>query len=315
MQDISRKRLITKKIILIGPDHFSSNQKQISINNEDWNLSTGVMKFEDLNLNLSVNNSLLKNDHAIYNPLADLKIYFPNATIYPILIGQKVSLSSLDELINLLTPQCKFDCLLVASVDFSHYLPATLAHVHDTYTKKILNNFEIDKIDSLEVDSPQSLYIIEKFALQDKAIKFNLFAHTNSGVIASNPDIETTTHFFASYTHGQSKKITSHTSVSVPVNLNRFENQNTLGDRFFYGTDEFIYDPSQKFVVTTVSTLTKTIKSFLPIKNNLFVRGEEKRQLIKEYFDSLSNDQNLTKDYFWGTLIYERNHSSPSSNN
>lgn len=306
LQKISRSRPVTKKIILIAPDHFSQNQQQLNINIENWNLSTGFMKFGDLNLNLPVNNSLLKNDHSVYNPLADLKTYFPKATIYPILIGQKVAFSTLESLLLTLESVCHFDCLLVASVDFSHYLPATLAEVHDTHTIKILNNFELNNLNNVEVDSPQSLYLLTKFSQNKSAKKFNLFAHTNSGYISSNPDIETTTHVFAYYTRGFSPIISTKTTTSAPIRLDRAKNQNTLGDRFFYGVDEFTVDPSLDFVVSTVTTETQIVKSFLPIKNNLFIRGDEKQQLIKNYFDSFQNQQNLTKDYYWGRLIYDR---------
>lgn len=315
LQKISRFRLITKKIILIGPDHFSENQNQINISNQDWNLSTGLFKFQDLNFNLPINNSLLKNDHALYNPLTDLKTYFPQATIYPILIGQKVSFSSLKPLLSNIVSICHLDCLLVASVDFSHYLPATLAEVHDTYTLKILNNLDAENLSTVEVDSPQSLYILTKFSENKSAKKFNLFDHTNSGYITGNPDIETTTHIFAYYTPGFSPKFDTHTVVSTPKIYHRAQKQTTLGDRFFYGVDEFIIDPSLNFVVSTIIFPNQTIKYFLPIKNELFVRGPEKQQLIKQYFNSLPNDQNLTKDYNWGKLIYDRNKSSPTPGN
>lgn len=272
------------------------------------------MKFQDFNLNLPVNNALLKNDHTIYNPLADLKIYFPRATIYPILIGQKVLFSSLESLLSNLESVCGFDCLLVASVDFSHYLPATLAEVHDTYTLKILNNFDFNNLNNVEVDSPQSLYLLTKFSENKSAKKFNLFAHTNSGYITSNPDIETTTHVFAYYTRGFSPIISTKTTTYTPIRLDRAKNQNTLSDRFFYGVDEFTIDPSLDFVVSTVTTETQIIKSFLPIKNNLFIRGSEKQTLIKKYFDSIPGDQNLTKDYYWGRLIYDRKQPSSSGN-
>jgi len=315
LQKISHSRPVTNKIILIAPDHFSLNQQQININNENWNLSTGFMIFKELNLNLPVNNSLLKNDHGVYNPLADLKIYFPKATIYPILIGQKVPFLTLESLILNLESVCNVDCLLVTSVDFSHYLPATLAEVHDTHTIKIINNFDFNNISNAEVDSPQSLYILTKYSQSKSANKFNLFAHTNSGFITGNPDTETTTHVFAYYTRGFSALISTNTSVSTPKTLNRAQNQATLGDRFFYGVDEFILDPSLDFVVSTVSTPTQINKSFLPIKDNIFIQGEEKQQLIKNYFDSLPDDQNLTKDYFWGRIIYDRKQSSSAVGN
>ena len=293
---IASRRLLTHKIIIISPDHFSANQRQILTSDQDWNLSTGIFKFQNLHLGLPVNNSVLKDDHGLYNPLTDLKTYFPHATVYPILIGQNVPASELDSLLTKVKSICGLDCLLVASVDFSHYLPATLADTHDAYTLRALNNLDFHSIFASEVDSPQSLYILTKFAQSKYAQKWHLFAHTNSGFLARNPDFETTTHVFGFYSLGQSPQSFVQTTVSTPAVLDRF-----------YGVDSLTVDPLAKFAISTITTPQQTIKSFLPIKNNLFVRGIDKQQFIKTYFDSLPNYQNLTKDYFWGRLIYERN--------
>lgn len=311
LKNISHSRPITKTIILIGPDHFSPFQTSFSYSNLDWNLSNGIVSFDKnlfskISFPISLRNGVIRNDHAIYNVLPDIKTYWPNTKIIPILIGQKVPLSNLDSLITQLSFVCGFDCLLVTSVDFSHYLPATMAETHDAFTIRTLNNLDISNIKNVEVDSPQSLYILEKFSVLKNAKNFSLFARTNSGFITSNPDIETTTHVFASYTRGFSSKIILKTSISTSQKIDRSKNQDTLGDRFFYGVDEFIIDPSQDFVVSTISTPYKVIKSFFPIRNNLFLRGNEKQLLIKQYFDSLPNEQNLTKDYFWSKLIYDR---------
>lgn len=248
---------------------------------------------------MPVNNSLLKNDHTVYNPLSDLKTYFPDATVYPILIGQKIPFSGLNSLLSKINSVCGFDCLLVASVDFSHYLPATLAEVHDAYTINNLQNLNTQNIQNAEVDSPQSLYLLAKFSILKNAQKWHLFAHTNSGFLSRNPDFETTTHVFGFYSRGFLSKSDVHTEVSTPVILDRF-----------YGVDKQTLNPSENFVISTITTPSKIIKSYLPVNNNLFIRGAEKQQLIKTYFDSLPADQNLTKDYFWGKLIYDRNHTN-----
>lgn len=302
LKTIAAKRPVTKKIILIGPNHFSQNQFQILSSDRNWQLSTGVFNYEKL-LDLPINNSVLLNDHAIYNPLADLKTYFPNARVYPILIGQKADPKRLDPIISQLIQICRLDCLLIASVDFSHYLPATLAEVHDAFTLNNLYNSNSSKILQSEVDSPQSLYVLINFS---KSKKFNLFAHTNSGFMSKNPDVETTTHVFGYYSPGLLHKTTVLTSTILPYPIDRQSNQNTLGDRFFYGVDQTKIDSSIDFVTSTIQNSSKTIKVILPIKNNLFIRGPEKQQLIKTYFDSIPNDKSLTKDYFWGKLTYER---------
>lgn len=299
---IAQKRPITRQIILVAPDHFSTYQNQINIATNDWHLSTGKMEFQNLPFNLSIDNRRLQNDHSIYNPLADLKTYFPQAKIYPILIGQKVTQIELDKLITKITKHCSYDCLFVASVDFSHYLPATLAEVHDAFTIRSLNNFEFDNIIKAEVDSPQSLYLLTKFAASKKSSSFTLFDHTNSGFISRNPDAETTTHVFASFSSGKLRTIDLKTTVTVPTQLIRKNNQDTLGDRFFYGVDEFKVDSSSNFVTATIEFKNFKSTAFLPLKNNLFVRGQEKINLIKTYFDSLLDAPQ--KDYYWSKLIY-----------
>ena len=294
LQEIVTHRLITRHIILIGPDHFSSDQHQITTADIDWHLSTGDIKFANL-IKLNVDNPRLQNDHAIYNPLADIKTFFPHADVQPILIGQKVTSDQLQPLLKSLNQSCHFDCLLVFSVDFSHYLPASLSEVHDAYTLTQLQNLASPKILQAEVDSPQSLYIFTKYAQSHFAYHWQLFAHTNSGVIAHNPDSETTTHIFGSYSFGLFTQSTTQTSTSTPAILDRF-----------YGVNKLTLDSLSNFSISTVTTPTQIIKSFLPIKNDLFVRGPDKQLLIKQYFDSIPTDPKLTKDYFWGKLIYER---------
>lgn len=292
LKDVASKRPVTNKIILLGPDHFSNNQRQTMISDQPWKLSNGNFLFNNFQFNLPVDNNLVKNDHSIFNPLTDLKTYFPQASVYPILIGQKVDPKTLDSLFAQIRKKCLSDCLLVASVDFSHYLPATLAEVHDAYTINNLQNLDTDNILKSEVDSPQSLYILTKFS-QSK--KFNLFAHTNSGFLSRNPDFETTTHVFGSYSKGLFKKSNVITSTVTPQSFDRS-----------YGVDNFQLDSSTQFVFSNITTTSQIIKSILPIKNSLFIRGQDKQKIIKDYLDSVPNAPNLTKDYFWGKLIYER---------
>jgi len=194
----------------------------------------------------------------------------------------------------------------VVSVDFSHYLPATLADVHDAYTLTNLQNLDSSSIQLSEVDSPQSLYFLIKYTLLKNAKSWHLFAHTNSGFLVNNPDIETTTHVFGYYNFGFNYRSNNFTSTLLPYSLDRSQNQNTLGDRFFYGTNFFLNNSTlPNFVIGQIKNPTQNIEIFLPIKNNVFIRGFEKQQLVKDYFDSVPNSSNLTKDYFWGKLIYD----------
>jgi poly-gamma-glutamate synthesis protein (capsule biosynthesis protein) len=313
MQKVKFLRPTTKKIVLISPDHFSTNQKQVSYTDVDWNLSNGKINYDHSfdSSGLTANNQLLKSDHGIYNILPDVKKYFPKATVVPILIGQQLSIDDLNILYQKIDNYCQRNCLLIASIDFSHYLPAQMANAHDSYTLDALYNKNLNKIFSSEVDSPQSLYIVSKFAFA-KNTKFSLFDHTNSGYLINNPDIETTTHLFGLFNRFPNQtKFVAKTKLDLPYQIDQKLNLNSLGIRFFYGFDEISANSTlPDFAIITTEANNKTVQSYFPIINQKgivnFVRGEQKANLIKNYFNSISNP-NITKDYFWGTIFYERN--------
>ncbi len=312
LQKVRLLRPVTNKIILISPDHFSTNQKQISYTDADWDLNNGKIFYDHSfdSSGLTANNQLLKNDHGVYNIMPDIKKYFPNVPVVPILIGQKLSQNDLNNLYQKINNYCHWDCLLIASIDFSHYLPASMANAHDNYTLDSLYNQNLNKIFSSEVDSPQSLYLVSKFAF-DKNNSFTLFDHTNSGYLIRNPDIETTTHLFGLFSRWPFiKKNIAKTKLDLPYQIDQSKNLNSLGIRFFYGFDKLNTNSTlPNFAIITTESYNKITQSFFPIitYDNVtnFVRGEEKTSLIKKYFDSITNS-NITKDYFWGTLIYDR---------
>lgn len=307
LKTVSSRRHLTRKIILLSPDHFSPIQGTITTGKIDWKLSTGTAKYQKtLPGDYRQDAPLLLEDHGLYNPLSDLKVSFPRATFQTFLIGQKTTPQDLQGLLSELKTNCRFDCLLVASVDFSHYLPATLAAAHDAYTLSALNNLDLDKLLTTEVDSPQSLYLLAAFATSRQAASWKLTHHTNSGVIAHHPDIETTTHVFGWYSRGFSRRNSDLVLLHWPENYSRSQSQKTFGDRFFYGFDRVTIDAYPKnFVVSQVETPTSVTKSFLPVSGNSFVVGLQKSELIKSYFDSI-RDESVAKDYFWGTLTYVR---------
>jgi MEMO1 family protein len=297
-QKIAQKRPFTKTIIIIGPNHFSPNQNQITYANRQWNLSNGIMNFNSdleskLALLLTLDNNLVKNDHAIFNLLPDIKTVWPEATVFPILIGQNYSTSKLETLISTISQNCKFDCLLVASVDFSHYLPSGLAEIHDIKSIKELNNQNLVEIPKLEVDSPQSLFILTSFAKLKNAQNWQLFFNSNSGKLSNNSDVETTSYVIGSYQRSllKNKPITTKTYL-ISNNIDKAKSLSSLGSRFFYGTDyidlnyssdsEFIlpFDLPKNMVVTVVKNNNSTNFSFFPTKteNNLtfLLRGQEK---------------------------------------
>lgn len=245
LKKISNQRFKTDTIIIIGPDHFSPYQYDLSYNNQNWSLFNGQLNFatyleSDLKPFLNLRNSIVKNDHAVYNLISGIKSAFPRASIFPILIGQQVPKDRLEPLLATISQNCHSNCLLLASVDFSHYLPYVLADIHDIKSINVLANQDLDQIFNLEVDSQQSLYILSKFSQIKKAHHFNLFSHTNSTKIQNLPDTESTSHIMASYSPGLKTK--------TKPNPTFLYSQSSPLDRYDYGADQ------------TNTTLTQTVE-------------------------------------------------------
>jgi AmmeMemoRadiSam system protein B len=332
---VAKLRPKTLSVILLSPDHFSLGQKGIFYSDQRWHLQASDLEY-DQNLGdkitgaAQLNANLVAQDHGIYNQLTDIKTNFPNSRLVPFVIGNKVATSELDRLTDLLTQNCSSDCIVVASVDFSHYLPALLADVHDVYTQKILTNLDVSRYQNLEVDSPQALYVVMQFAKAKAAKSFRVFEHTNSG------QAESTSHMFATYSRIMFQtKDTKNDTFSLASSLIRSQSQKGVGDRFFYGVDYFDsqladeFSPSDKVSMSpgqksslelgdnhleiklgpdmTVSGVTDaktTSLVFLPLEasSSSFLRSTAKNEAIRNLFSQIISTEKIYLDYESGMI-------------
>lgn len=331
LEIIAAKRPKTKTIIILSPDHFSPNQYRIFYTDKTWELSNGMLEFDEelgpkIIVGFAKENGLVANDHGIYNLLPDIKKVWPKAKIIPLLIGQEVRFNKLNDLIFKLNSNCRDDCLLIASMDFSHYLPRALADIHDMKSYEALESMKIKSENSIEVDSAQSLYTLMNYASFKQAKKLHFYSHTNSGVIENNRDAETTSHFFGWYQKDffQSRENKILTFL-IAKDLNEKKDKETLGERFFYGVDYFdgqlkknfkpslrlVIEPSEKFsevdivkgelkvllgddlAVAGYVFSDKITLVFLPLKKqgfeNYLMRGNEKTKFLKDLLQTISS--------------------------
>lgn len=244
LQKVKLQRPFTKKIIVLSPDHFSSDQKSIYFSDSNWEFVNTKLFFDqknNLTINLKKENALVKNDHGIYNVLSDIsKVWGNEVKVTPILIGQKVEFENLIGFIKDLNEYCKIDCLLIASVDFSHYLPYKLANVHDQESLESLYNLRLDNLKQIEVDSPQSIKVLEEFSRLKNARVFKLYNNTNSAEIYANDFAESTSHIFGWYKRSTWGKTTVYkvNTFTYANGIEEEKNLNSLGERFFYGVDD-----------------------------------------------------------------------------
>ncbi len=194
-------------IILLSPDHFNSGSlcKKTSF----ITLEPGVKDFKTLKvdsfllknliekIDFCFNNSFVRLEHGITNLLPYIKNYSLNTKILPILIPSNISEKQIISLTEAINSIGSSKTIIIASVDFSHYLPSSVAEFHDVKSIRTLINFQKEDFKNLEVDSWQALYAARAFASLRNKEFHKVIGHSNSTDFSTNKDIEETTSYFS----------------------------------------------------------------------------------------------------------------------
>lgn len=171
-----------QQIILISPNHFDRGnsdiivQKTAGTNLPENLIASGVAHIEA--------RPFIK-EHGVYNVTPYLKKYFPAATIVPIIIKDRATDKNIAELVAALNKIAP-NALIIGSFDFSHYLPANAAELHDATAISALKNFDFNAIKRLDIDSRPGLRAFAQLMQTRGALNFNLIANTNSARLAEN---------------------------------------------------------------------------------------------------------------------------------
>ena len=94
--------------------------------------------------------------------------------------------------------------LLIASADFSHYLPAFAADFHDELAEDVLLHLADLEAGRVELDSPDILAVTLKTARELELGSVTIHAHTNSlRILQAKIAQDSTSHFLASFAPGE----------------------------------------------------------------------------------------------------------------
>ncbi len=186
-----------KTVVIVSPNHFDAGGYNIETTDRTWRLTNAYFMPDTTKiqaLNLPLVDMAFDREHGIFNLLDPVKTVFPDTKIIPIMIKQNTPAAQIDDLEKSLELVCGGGCLLISSIDFSHYQPASIASVHDLLSIKTLSNLNENLAWQTEVDSNPTLYLTIKWAKAKNTNDFHLSANTNSGIISHSPDAESTSY-------------------------------------------------------------------------------------------------------------------------
>jgi len=134
-----------KPIVFIGPDHTGSSLGDTCIYFDGgWKTPLGTVEIDyaiaeglqDIGV---LNKAAHNGEHSIEVQLPFIQKRFPNTKIVPIMMGDQ----NKDVAVAIGKKLAEFDCVVVASSDFSHYVPVEKAESDDLYAIGALKRLDV----------------------------------------------------------------------------------------------------------------------------------------------------------------------------
>ena len=193
-------------VIILGPNHKEAGDFPALSSAYDWNTPSGRVLVDEAIVNdlarqnlIRINEDVLEDEHSVALHPPFIKHFLPKAKIVPIIISGKMKIEDVEKLSAALTKYArKKGTVIIASVDFSHYLPENIAADKDKESFEAIKNFDFEKIYNFtndNLDSPQSIIILLSALKQAGANNPNLIKNLNSEQISKSGSRQTTSYF------------------------------------------------------------------------------------------------------------------------
>lgn len=173
-------------VYVVGPDHFSKLSRDTSqavTSLLSWQTPYGILEAKQVEIpkyvldgQLSINDHVFKNEHAIYTLVPFIKRSLPNAKIVPIVLATNLSDEDAYDLGQKLDSE---NAILVVSSDFAHQVSVEEAKSLDEKSLVALNPPTLDTLDQITNDCRQCIALLAGYLL-DKQTIFELKANKTS---------------------------------------------------------------------------------------------------------------------------------------
>ena len=194
-----------KTVVLIGPDHESTDKGKIFTTLSNWQTPTGILETDvELTKELLKYNFVKENDdkltmeHSTSSIIPFINFYMKDVKVVTLILTKQVKLSDVDTLTDILYDNINADeTLFITSVDFSHYLSLEESDKMDLISMEAIQNKDIQKIMSFtndNLDSPISIVTMLKMMDKISAPKKIVLRNSNSELILKKKFDETTSY-------------------------------------------------------------------------------------------------------------------------
>lgn len=198
-------------VVILGPNHKRAGTSLLHTGDWAWNTPSGLLEadseitgqLED-KFHAGTRLELLEKEHSISSLVPYLHHYMPKAKIVPILLHGSFGLENSKrlgkELIRMLEGK---KALVIASVDFSHYLPVDQADQMDKESLEAIQSRDLTKISQMtndNLDSPPCIISILSAMDAAGSTGLEVLGHDNSSRIAGRQSDNTTSYYTLAFT-------------------------------------------------------------------------------------------------------------------
>ena len=208
-----------KRVILLTPDHLGVGRGAVTIGETAIVAGGETIEVDgqaagEIASQVSgsvLDTSSVSSELAMQALLPFVERAWPRASMIPIIVRMRTEPRGSDLREELASAIVRLiaadpDTVLVASVDFSHYLPAEVADFHDELAMDVVSSLADREADRVELDSPDVLAVALKAARELGLGGVTIHAHTNSlRILQSKLSFESTSHIIASFANGPIK--------------------------------------------------------------------------------------------------------------
>lgn len=163
-------------VVILAPNH-EGDYANVILSERDWDIGEGVFTHrgfvDDLMrehaINASISHAHMEGDHSAGILIPYIYHYLPGTPVAPILLSRALSL---DEIVNLYRwlenwiAASDKNVLLVASIDFSHFLTPSEAALRDVATKQAIHERDFQRLHAMcdyYLDSPAAMIVFLKY--------------------------------------------------------------------------------------------------------------------------------------------------------
>jgi AmmeMemoRadiSam system protein B len=194
-----------KTIIIIGPNHYEKGDYKVLSSLYGWETPFGVVEPNEKIIQELVEKKLVKideinfpNDYSVSGIIPFVKYYLPDTKVVPLLLSENMNEEDIRALSNSLSKYLNKDTIIVAAVDFSHYLTSLQAQEKNKVTLEAMQNFDYKQIISFKSDYLDSSSSIVTLLMTMKTLgttEMDLLYNTDSGMANKSSTDKVTSYF------------------------------------------------------------------------------------------------------------------------